>query len=97
MSASLVVPGPLRDLTDGRTCLALGGAGDDGPATVGEALDTLRVRHPALYHRIVTETGEVRPHVNLFVGREDVRWTGGLATPLPPGGELVVLPSVSGG
>jgi molybdopterin converting factor small subunit len=45
----------------------------------------------------MTERRELRPHVNVFVGREDIRWSGGLDAGLPEGAELVVLPSVSGG
>jgi hypothetical protein len=47
--------------------------------------------------RVVTEAGEVRPHVNVFVGSESIRYSGGLATPVPDGAEIVILPAVSGG
>jgi molybdopterin converting factor small subunit len=46
---------------------------------------------------LLTERRELRPHVNVFVGREDIRWSGGLGTPLADGSEVVILPSVSGG
>lgn len=93
MSLTVVLPGPLRDLTGGRSSLDL----PAGSATVGEALRELRARYPAVYERLVTERGELRPHVNVFVGTEDIRWSGGLQTPLREGSEVVVLPSVSGG
>ena len=93
MSVTLVLPGQLRDLSAGRATVAL----DGDVATVGDALDRLRAELPGVYDRIVTERREVRPHVNLFVGAEDIRWSGGLATPLPTGSEVVILPSVSGG
>jgi molybdopterin synthase sulfur carrier subunit len=64
---------------------------------VGAALQALREDYPAVYDRVVTERREVRPHVNVFVGREDIRWSGGLGTPLTDGSEVVILPSVSGG
>ena len=35
--------------------------------------------------------------VNLYVDDVDVRGTGGLATPLGPGTEIVVVPAVAGG
>ncbi len=92
MSVTLVVPGPLRDLTEGRSRVGL-----DAARTVGQAFDELRGRNPALWDRIFTEQRELRPHVNVFVDRTDIRWSGGLETPLPSGSELVVLPSVSGG
>ena len=93
MSVTLVVPGQLRELTGGSSTVGL--AVDRG--TVGQAFDELRDRHPALWDRIFTEQRELRPHVNVFVDRNDIRWSGGMDTPLPNGSELVVLPSVSGG
>lgn len=47
--------------------------------------------------RVLTEQGEVRPHVNVFVGEESIRYTGGLATPLTDGAEIAIVPAVSGG
>lgn len=92
MSITLVVPGPLRDLNGGMGRLGLAGS-----RTVGQAFDELRTRNPALWDRIFTEQRQLRPHVNVFVDRTDIRWSGGMDTPLPNGSELVVLPSVSGG
>lgn len=65
--------------------------------TVGDAFDELRTRVPALYDRVFTEQRELRPHVNVFVDAADIRWSGGLATPLRDDCEVVILPSVSGG
>jgi molybdopterin converting factor small subunit len=47
--------------------------------------------------RVVTEQGEVRPHVNVFVGVESIRFTGDLATPLAADAEISIVPAVSGG
>ena len=90
---TLVVPAALRDLAGGRAALDLGGE----VGTVADALARLRERAPAVYHRVVTETGALRPHVSVFVGREDIRWLRGLDTPVPGGTEVFVLPAVSGG
>lgn len=89
----MILPGALRDVAGWEHTITLDGA----PATVAEALEALRRSHPAIHTRLVTELGEVRPHVNLFVGEQHVRHTGGLATALDDGAEIVVLPSVSGG
>ena len=35
--------------------------------------------------------------MNLFVGPESVRFSGGLATPVADGAEVSILPAVSGG
>jgi len=47
--------------------------------------------------RVLTETGEVREHVQLFVGFESIRFTGGLATAVPEDSEIHIVPAVSGG
>ena len=93
MSTTLILPGALRDLADGRSRLELGA----GVGTVRDVLARLRARAPAVYDRVVTETGAVRTHVNVFVGSEDIRWAQGLETRVPEGSEVVILPAVSGG
>jgi molybdopterin converting factor small subunit len=93
VSVTVVLPSQLRELAGGRTSVAL----DGRPGTVGEALEALRAAAPGVYDRIVTERRELRPHINVFVGREDIRWSGGLGTPLGEGSEVVILPAVSGG
>jgi molybdopterin converting factor small subunit len=45
----------------------------------------------------MTDDGRVRPHVNVFVGDESIRYTGGTATTLGDGAEIFILPAVSGG
>ncbi len=87
------IPGPLRGFTGGREDVTL----DASPATIGEALERLWRLHPGLRDRIVNERGEVRQHVNLFVGNESIRFTGGLTTAVPDGAEVSIVPAVSGG
>ena len=88
-----MLPGTLRELNEGRPTLVLGGA----PRTVAEALDALREAVPALHRRVVTEAGEIRQHINVFVGDTEIRRARGLDTPLEGDVELVILPAVSGG
>jgi len=92
-AVTVVLPGQRRELADGASELSLRGS----PATVGEVFQALRAGHRAIYDRIFTERGEIRPHVNVFVDGADVRWAGGLDTPVRTGSEIVVLPAVSGG
>jgi molybdopterin converting factor small subunit len=87
------IPGYLRAFTDGSARVEVEARG----ATVGEALERLCALHRGVRDRVLTEQGEVRPHVNLFVGRENIRFTGGLATSLPAGAEVWIVPAVSGG
>jgi molybdopterin converting factor small subunit len=54
-------------------------------------------RHPQLVQRLLTPEGELRPFVNVFVGRANIRGLQGLATPVPPGAVVSILPAVAGG
>jgi molybdopterin converting factor small subunit len=45
----------------------------------------------------MTERNEVRPHVSIFVDGEDSRYSGGLATHVGEGAEIMLLPAISGG
>jgi MoaD family protein len=65
--------------------------------TVDAALRALAERYPGVCDRVLTEQGEIRRHVNLFLNEESLRFTGGLATAVPDGSRIVILPAVSGG
>ena len=80
------------DATDG----ASGPVADDR-RTVGGLLGALSASHPGLCDRLMTEQGALRPHVNIFVDGENIRFTGGLGTPVAAGSEILVLPAISGG
>ncbi len=87
------IPGYVREFTGGQRRVTLAGT----HATVGGALDSLWALHPGVRDRVVTEQGEVRQHVNVFVGSESIRFSGGLATPLAGDSEISIVPAVSGG
>ena len=65
--------------------------------TLRDALEALFAAHPGLRDRVLTEQGEIREHVNVFVGNTAARSTGGLATPVADGVEISIIPAISGG
>ena len=89
----IVLPEALRELAGGRAAVEVAG----GMGEVGGLLGALRASHPGLYDRLMTEQGALRPHVNIFVDGENIRFTGGLATRVGAGSEIFVLPAISGG
>lgn len=93
MAISFRIPSYLASFAGGQTSLAIGNL----PATVNEALEALWQAHPGLRDRIVDEQGEVRQHINIFVGDEAIRFADGLATKVPNGAEILIVPAVSGG
>jgi molybdopterin converting factor small subunit len=67
------------------------------PGTVAEVLQRLAVAHPQLVQRLLTAEGDLRPFVNVFVGRVNVRDLRGLATRVIDGEVMTILPAVAGG
>ena len=90
MAVTVKIPAQLRTLT-----------GDEGETeveggSVGEALEALYERYDGLRDRI-TEDGELRRFVNVYVGGEDIRFGDGLETAVSDGDEITILPAVAGG
>ena len=90
MAIEVRIPTILRNYTDGAK--AVEGSG----GTVAELIGDLEGRHPGLRERLVDDNG-VRRFVNLYLNDEDVRFLGGLETPVSDGDTVTVLPAVAGG
>jgi MoaD family protein len=90
MPITVKIPTQLRAATGGEAEVEVSGA------TVGEALDAVFDAHAELRARI-TQDGDLRRFVNVYVSGEDIRFQQGLETPLSDGAELQILPAVAGG
>lgn len=90
MDTIVRIPAALRTLTGGADEVkAVGG-------TIGEVIDDLDMRHPGMKDRLVDAKG-VRRFINIYVGEEDVRFTGGLGTELKSGDQVSIIPAIAGG
>jgi len=90
-----LIPTPLRPYAGGRSRIQVDVA--KHAIVLGDALEALGQVAPGVRDRVLTEQGEVRQHVNVFVGTESCRWTGGLETPIADGAEVAIFPAISGG
>jgi molybdopterin synthase sulfur carrier subunit len=90
MSVTVSIPTILRPHTGGEKRVPADGA------TLGAVIDDLETRHPGLRDRLV-DNDKLHRFVNVYVDDEDVRFTGGLDTPVADGGTVTVLPAVAGG
>ena len=93
MPLNFVLSGPLRELAGNRSSVQISGS----PAALDGALDLLWRSYPAFRDRVITERGELRPHINIFVDGESIRFSGGFSTPVRHDSEIVILPALSGG
>jgi molybdopterin converting factor small subunit len=93
MTVNVWIPEQLRSMTGRRSRVKVETAG----GSLRDALEGLFAACPGMRDRVLTERGEIRQHVNVFVGKTDARSTGGLATPLANGMEISIIPAISGG
>ncbi|MFT4087865.1 MAG: MoaD/ThiS family protein [Gordonia sp. (in: high G+C Gram-positive bacteria)] len=90
MSVTVSVPTILRPYTgDAKRVTA------DG-ATLAEVIADLDANHSGIGERLVAD-GKLHRFVNVYVDDEDVRFTGGLDTPVADGADVTILPAVAGG
>ncbi|HKX17421.1 MAG TPA: MoaD/ThiS family protein [bacterium] len=91
MSVRVRIPTPLRQLTNGARLIEV------GAADLGQAIDELDRQFPGIRGRLIDEKGEVLRFVNIFVNERDIRFLGGLKTPLADGAEVSIVPAMAGG
>lgn len=92
MSVIVHLSGHLKSFAGGEVAVDLSG----DFARVSDALTSLWRVHPALRDRILNEQGEIRQHVNIFVGSDDVKRLKGLQTAIKTN-EIHIFNAVSGG
>jgi molybdopterin converting factor small subunit len=85
------IPGSLRSFTGGASELST------ASGSVAEIINRIGEAHPQLLPRLLTAEGELRPHVNIFIGRENVRDLHGLSSSVAVGDIVSILPAVAGG
>jgi sulfur-carrier protein len=90
MAIEVRIPTILRTYTGGAKSVQ--GAG----TTLGELLVNLDAEHGGLRERLV-DGESLRRFVNVYLNDEDVRFLGGLETPVADGDTVTVLPAVAGG
>jgi molybdopterin converting factor small subunit len=90
MAIEVRIPTILRTYTGGAKLVEGSGS------TLGELLADLEAKHGGLRERLVEGEG-LRRFVNVYLNDEDVRFLGGLETPVKDGDIVTVLPAVAGG
>ena len=90
-SATVILPYVLREKAGNHKSLTVYGS------TIQEIIDALDHDYPGLGFNLCYETGELRPYVNIFLDRENIRYLQGLDTPIPTGVTIYILQSVAGG
>ena len=91
MNCQVKIPTVLRRHTEGASIIPVQGE------RVRDVLNHLQARYPSMGERLFDRQGQVKPHLNVFLNNEDIRFIGGLDAPLHDGDTLVLLPALAGG
>ena len=91
MSLKVVIPTPLRKFTAGAETVQV------EAKTIQEVLDNLDSKYPGFRASVCDESGSLRRFINVYLDGEDVRFLENLATPVPDGAEISIVPAISGG
>jgi molybdopterin synthase sulfur carrier subunit len=89
--STIRLPQVLRQQANGERAIEVDGA------TVGDAVQALVGRHPALAGQLLTPDGELHRFVNVYLNGRDVRYLAGLSTPVGERDEIRLLPAIAGG
>jgi molybdopterin converting factor small subunit len=86
VAVTVLVPSLLANQAGGEKKFDVDGA------TVAEALRALPIRD-----LLFDEAGQLRPLVNVYVDRQDMRMRDGVETPLEGGEEIRIVAAIAGG
>ncbi len=90
-TVTVLFPHALRERVEGRGSVVAAGW------TVREVIEALEREFPGMRFNLCYETGELRPYVNIFLDRENIRFLQGLDTAVHTGATMRILQSVAGG
>jgi molybdopterin synthase sulfur carrier subunit len=91
MAVTVRIPTTLRPLTGGASTVEV------EAGALGDVIKGLDAAHPGFADRLLDEGGHLRKFVNVFVDDDDVRYLDGLATAVPDGQTVSIIPAVAGG
>ncbi len=91
MSVTVRIPTTLRPLSGGASTVTVEGA------TLADVIRGLDAAHPGFADRLLDAAGSLHKFVNVFVADDDVRYLDGLATAVPAGSTVSIIPAVAGG
>ncbi len=91
MSVAVRLPTVLRPSAGGAASVTVEGE------TVGGIFEDLVRQYPDLRAQLLTETGELHRHLNVFLNDDDIRYLGKLEAKVGDGDTLTLMPAVAGG
>ncbi len=91
MSLRILIPTALRKFTDDVETVEI------EAGTVKDVIDRLDERYPGFRARVCDTNGGLRRFIKIYVDGEDVHFLDNLATRVPEGAEVSIVPAIAGG
>lgn len=91
MPVNVLIPTPLRKLTENHDVVAV------DAATVDQLVDKLDAQFPGFGGRLRDESGALRRFINIYVNDEDIRFLQNKDTELKDGDNVSIVPAIAGG
>lgn len=91
MPAKVLIPSPLRRLTDNQSEVFLEGK------DVREIMRSLEKTFPGFRNRLFDDSGRLRRFISVFLNDKDIRRLAGEDTLVRDGDTIAIVPAVAGG
>jgi len=89
--ATILIPTPLRRYTNNLSKVTLQGE------IISEVIDNLVTTYPDLQRHLMDSSGAVRPFVNIFVDKDDIRNLHAQNTSVSGTSVISIVPAIAGG
>ncbi len=91
MPVSVLIPTPLRKLTENQDVVSV------EASNVDELVNALDSKFPGFGGRLRDESGALRRFINVYVTDEDIRFLQNKDTALKDGDSVSIVPAIAGG
>ena len=89
--AKIIIPTPLRKFTNNQSAIEV------EAIDIRESMQALSELYPDLKKQLLTETGQIRQFVKIFVGDEDIKVLNNEKTPITHDAVISIVPAIAGG
>ncbi len=95
MNVIVIIPSPLRNLTNGERKVNL--ELDSEGSSVENVILALNNLYPGILSKVLDDENQLHKYVNIFIDSEDIRYLDGINTIVNDNDELSIVPAVAGG
>jgi len=89
--ATVLVPTPLRRLTNGQAKV------DASGSDIASVLQSVNEQFPGFDEKLIDDEGNVKRFINVFLNNDEIRSLQGMQTPVSENDSISIVPAMAGG